>query len=97
MTADIEGDPERAMAGSMTALFVTVACLNDPEWEATAPVLRMSSDEREGMQYLMGALGGPGEMAAAMRAAQEGVDSGRGQDRTLRGKAPVECTIDGWS
>ena len=25
------------------------------------------------------------------------VDSGRGQDRTLRGKAPVECTIDGWS
>ena len=25
------------------------------------------------------------------------VDSGRGQDRTLRGKAPVECAIDGWS
>ena len=25
------------------------------------------------------------------------VDSGRGQDRTLRGKVPVECTIDGWS
>ena len=24
-------------------------------------------------------------------------DSGRGQDRTLRGKAPVECAIDGWS
>ena len=28
---------------------------------------------------------------------QERVDSGRGQDRTLRGKAPVECAIDGWS
>ena len=27
----------------------------------------------------------------------ERVDSGRGQDRTLRGKAPVECAIDGWS
>ena len=25
------------------------------------------------------------------------VDSGKGQDRTLRGKAPVECAIDGWS
>ena len=28
---------------------------------------------------------------------QERVDSGRGQDRTLRGVAPVECAIDGWS
>ena len=26
-----------------------------------------------------------------------GVDSGRGQDCTLRGKAAVECAIDGWS
>ena len=25
------------------------------------------------------------------------VDSGRGQERTLRGVAPVECAIDGWS
>ena len=25
------------------------------------------------------------------------VDSGRGQDRTLRGNTPVECTKDGWS
>ena len=25
------------------------------------------------------------------------VDYGRGQDRTLRGMAPVECAIDGWS
>ena len=25
------------------------------------------------------------------------VDSGRGQDRTLKGAAPVECAIDGWS
>ena len=28
---------------------------------------------------------------------EERVDSGRGQDRTLRGMVPVECTIDGWS
>ena len=30
-------------------------------------------------------------------ASQARVDSGRGQDRTLRRKAPVECAIDGWS
>ena len=29
--------------------------------------------------------------------ALRGVDSGRGQDRTLRGMAPVERAIDGWS
>ena len=34
MTAGIEGDPGRAMAGSMAALSVTTACLNDEEWEA---------------------------------------------------------------
>ena len=25
------------------------------------------------------------------------VDSGRGQDRTLRGMTPIECATDGWS
>ena len=44
MTAGIEGDPGRAMAGSMAALSVTVACLNDQEWEATA------SSGRDGTQ-----------------------------------------------
>ena len=72
MTAGIEGNPGRAMAGSMTALSVTVACLTDQEWEKTAPMLGMSPDERAGMQCLMEALGGPGQMVAAMTAAQEG-------------------------
>ena len=72
MTAGIEGDPGRAMAGSMAALSVTMACLNDEEWEATAPIVEMGPDDREGMQCLMEALGGPGNMAAAMTAAQEG-------------------------
>ena len=72
MTSGIEGDPGRAMAGSMAALSVTIACLNDEEWEATAPQVGMGPSEREGMQCLMEALGGPGQMAAAMTAAQEG-------------------------
>ena len=72
MTAGLEGDPGRAMAGSMAALSVTMACLNDEEWEATGPQVGMGPDERDGMQCLMEALGGPGPMATAMRAAQEG-------------------------
>ena len=72
MTAGIEGDVGRATAESMAALSVTVACLNDKEWEETAPSLGMNLDERVGMQCLLAALGGPGPMAAAMTAAQEG-------------------------
>ena len=72
MTAGIEGDPGRAMAGSMTALSVTIACLNDEEWEAAASKTGMQPDEREGMQCLLDQLGGPGEMAEAMKAAGEG-------------------------
>ena len=72
MTAGIEGDPGRTMAGSMAGLSVTIACLNDQEWEATAPQVGMGPSEREGMQCLMAQLGGPGEMAEAMKAAQEG-------------------------
>ena len=72
MTAGIEGDPGKAMAGGMAAFSVTMACLNDQEWEATAPQVGMGPDEREGSQCLLAQLGGPGPMATAMRAAQEG-------------------------
>ena len=72
MTAGLEGNPGRAMAGSMAALSVTAACLTYQEWEETAPKLGMSLDERAGMQCLMEALEGPGPMAAAMTAAQDG-------------------------
>ena len=87
MTAGIEGDPGRAMAGSMAALSVTVACLNDQEWETAGPQVGMSLDEREGMQCLLVALGGPGPMAGAMKAAQEG-------DITGLALAGTECGLD---
>ena len=87
MTAGIEGDPGRAMAGSMAALSVTVACLNDQEWEATAPQVGMGPEEREGMQCLLAELGGPGQMAAAMTAAQEG-------DFTDLAQAGAECGLE---
>ena len=87
MTAGIEGDPGRAMAGSMAALSVTVACLTDQEWEETAPMLGMSLDERVGMQCLLAELGGPEQMAEAMKAVQEG-------DFTNLAKAGTECGLD---
>ena len=72
MTAGMDGDPGRAMAGSMAAFSVTVACLNDREWEETAPMMGVPPEEREGMRCLLDQLGGPGQMAEAMRAAGEG-------------------------
>ena len=87
MTAGIEGDPGRAMAGSMAGLFVTMACLNDEEWETAGPQVGMGPDEREEMQCLLAALGGPGQMAVAMIAAQEG-------DITEMAQAGMECGLD---
>ena len=87
MTAGIEGDPGRAMAGSMAAFSVTMACLNDEEWETAGPQVGMGPDEREGMRCLLAELGGPGQMATAMTAAQEG-------DITEMAQAGMECGLD---
>ena len=72
MTAGLEGDAATAMAGSMTAFIVSLACLNREEWEAAAPRVGMNLDEQEGMVCVLEELGGPGEMAAAMIAANAG-------------------------
>ena len=87
MTAGIEGDPGTAMAGSMAALSVTMACLNDEEWDAAASKTGIRPEEREGMQCLLDQLGGPGEMADAMKAAGEG-------DFTGLAKTGAECGLD---
>ena len=87
MTAGIEGDPGRAMAGSMAAFSVTIACLNDDEWEKAGPAAGMSDQDRAGGQCLMAELGGPGKMAEAMVAAQEG-------DITGLALAGMECGLD---
>ncbi len=87
MTAGIEADPGRAMAGSMAAFSVTMACLNDEEWETAGPQVGMGPGEREGMQCLMEALGGPGQMAGAMTAAQEG-------EFAELANAGAECGLD---
>ena len=87
MTAGLEGDPTTAMAGSMTAFIVTLACLNREEWEAAAPRVGMNLDEQEGMVCVLEELGGPGKMVAAMTAASEG------RAATLSAAA-MECGLD---
>ena len=87
MTAGAGGDPEKAMAGSMAGISVTIACLTDEEWEANASQLGGGSGIRDGMQCLMETLGGPGQMATTVQAAQEGnID-----DLALAGP---ECGLD---
>ena len=87
MTAGIEGDPATAMTGSMTAFIVTLACLNQEEWEAAAPRVGMNLDEQEGMVCVLEKLGGPGRMVTVMIAANEG------HAATLS-EAATECGLD---
>ena len=75
MAAGLEGDPQSAMAGSMAAFTVSIACLNDGEWRSAATRLGMVSEDREGARCLMEILGGPGQMAEAMSEREDGVDT----------------------
>ena len=72
MMAGIEGDPGKAMAGSMAAFMVATACLTDKEWDLAASISGLTIQERQQGRCLMEALGGPGPMAAAITLAQEG-------------------------
>ena len=68
----IGDDPANSLAVSMTALRVSVACMNDQEWETYAPRLGMRTEERAQAACLFDELGGPGPLAEAMRAASLG-------------------------
>ena len=87
MTAGAGGDPGKAMAGSMAAMIATIACLSDEEWEKAGPAAGASDQDRAGGQCLMAVLGGPGKLAEAMLAAQEG-------DLTSMANAAAECGLD---
>ena len=71
MLAKAEGFPEDTLNSATTLSFVTMACLNDAEWETSARWLREESELRGWMQCMMEKLGGPGEMAAAMTSGDE--------------------------
>ena len=60
-----EDEPAAAIAG-IAGMFLTLGCLNDEEWEAVAPALRMGPDDRESLRCLLGELGGPEGLAALL-------------------------------
>ena len=72
MTAGLEGDPQTAMAGSMAAFSVSVACLNDEEWGRNRPSARNGTGgpREDGVRH-----GGPG------RADGDGHGHDRGHER----------------
>ena len=96
MTAGIEGDPGRAMAGSMAALSVTVACLNDQEWEATAPIVGDESGRTSGDAVPLGrtgrtgADGGSDDSGAGGRIYDPWPGQGQSVDWTW-GRYPARC------
>ena len=90
MTAGIEDDAERAgraTAASTVVATVTTACLTDEEWKRAPPMMEMEPQDRADQQCLLETLGGPGKMAEAMLAAQEG-------DLTSMANAAAECGLD---
>ena len=56
MMAGIEGDPGRAMAGSMVASMAATACLTDKEWDLAAPMSGLTIQGRQEGRCLMEAL-----------------------------------------
>ncbi len=84
MLAHVEGYPEDTLSSATTLHFVTMACLNDAEWETTAEWVREGSEIRAWMQCMMEKLGGPREMAVAM------TKGGRG-DQGLLAEAAADC------
>ena len=54
-----EGGGEAAMVGSMSAFILTLMCLSEEEWQATAPSLGAAPEERENLQCLLEKMGGP--------------------------------------
>ena len=66
-----EGNEEAAMVGGMSALFVTLGCLNDEEFEAASGTLGMNPEDRESLQCVVEQLGGPEGMAQTLGAGGE--------------------------
>ncbi len=85
ITAEIEGDNEEAAASRRVAMYLTIACLNDDEWEKAAPRTTVIENDRISLQCVMRALGGPGPLTEAMLADLEG-------NSTDVSKAAAECT-----
>ena len=57
-------EDETAMISGMTGFIVTLACLNEEEWEMASPALELGPYNPEGLQCVLDKLGGPEGLAA---------------------------------
>ena len=71
MAAGEEATDQASMASGMSAMLVSLSCLNDAEWQAASVAMGMDPGERESMQCVMQELGGPEGMATALSAEDE--------------------------
>ena len=70
MAGESEDDPA-FVAGAMSAMFMSVSCLNDEELAAAWPTLGMTPEDRDGMLCVMQELGGPEGLAEILSAEDE--------------------------
>ena len=66
------GEDQAAMAGAMSAFFLSLMCLNEDEWVSAAPSLGFPPEERKNLQCVLDELGGPEGFAKTMVAGDEG-------------------------
>ena len=71
MTAEQESDQQAAMVDSMSAMVLTLSCLNDEEFSAARSALGMTPEDRENLECVLDKLGGPEGMATVIGSGDE--------------------------
>ncbi len=70
MSAGQEAD-EAAMIGSKLAMYLTISCLTDKDFEAVGPAMNMTAEDRESLDCAMEQVGGLAFMAAVLGSGNE--------------------------
>ena len=71
MMAGSTGDEQVYMVGGLSALFITLWCLNEEEFAAVGPAMDMTLKDRESLQCLMDLQGGPKGLAINLASVEE--------------------------
>ena len=87
MLTNPEGpDEETGVVQVMAGLIITLACLDEPEWQTASQTLDLPPDGREALQCTMNLLGGPEEIVASM-------ESKEGEQPTAFFNAATKCGL----
>ena len=87
MLTNPEGpDEETGIVQVMAGLIITLACLDEPEWQTASQTLDLQPDGREALQCAMNKLGGPEGIVASL-------ESEEGEQPTAFFNAATECGL----